>query len=190
MIDALATAIRERRPFRNAALIGECVTYVVDDKGGTGASGTTCDDLVMATAVAEMPRRYEEPAQQTVWLAEELGLQGAAVDARYQCRGGDALMPFAEPVTEQAAGGCAHDQVSVSSTATLVLGANAARAHATVRNVGATDCYVGSSSAVTTSTGMLLTSAGKDAFDITWTGTVYAITASSTTTLAYWDESS
>lgn len=99
-------------------------------------------------------------------------------------------MPFSEPVTEQAAGGCAHNQISVSAVATLVLGANAARAHATVRNVGAADCYLGSSSAVTTGTGMLLTSSGKDAFDVTWTGPVYAITAASTTTVCAWDESS
>src|SRR4051812_22628362 len=99
-------------------------------------------------------------------------------------------MPDAEPVTEAAAGGCAHNQISVSSTATLVIAANAARANCTVRNVGATDCYLGSSSAVTTGNGFLLTSAGKDALDVKWTGAVYAITASSTTTVAYFEESS
>ena len=51
MIDALAMSILERRPFRNAAFIGECMTYAVDEKGGTGASGTTHDDLVMSYGI-------------------------------------------------------------------------------------------------------------------------------------------
>jgi len=83
MIDALATAIRERRPFRNGALIGECMTYVIDDKGGTGASGTTFDDILMATAVAEMMRHYDEPSQEVVSLAEELDVADMRIDARY-----------------------------------------------------------------------------------------------------------
>jgi hypothetical protein len=99
-------------------------------------------------------------------------------------------MPFAQTVSEQAAGGCAHNQVSVGTTATLLVGANADRANLTVRNIGAADCYVGSSSAVTTSTGFLLTSAGKDALDIKWTGPVYGIVAAGTTTVAYVEESS
>src|SRR2546423_1087115 len=98
-------------------------------------------------------------------------------------------MPYAAPITEQAAGGCAHNQVSVSATATKVVDANAARANCTVRNIGATDCYLGSSAAVTTGNGFPLYSAGKDPFDIKWTGAIYAITASSTTTVAYFEES-
>jgi hypothetical protein len=83
MIDALSLAIRERRPFRHAAFIGECMTYVLDERGGTAASGTTHDDLVMAYAIAEQMRHYDEPQSETLWLADELALGGMAVDARY-----------------------------------------------------------------------------------------------------------
>lgn len=73
MIDALAAAIRERRPYRNAAFLGEARTYVVKDNGDTGASGNLHDDLVMATAVAEMMRQYAPPVEQIVTLDEVLG---------------------------------------------------------------------------------------------------------------------
>jgi hypothetical protein len=89
-------SILERRPWRSAAFLGECMTYVVDDKGGTGASGTAHDDLVMSYSIAEMLRRYEPAHQEVVWLHEELarltddrewdrlaGAFGGPVDSRY-----------------------------------------------------------------------------------------------------------
>ncbi len=70
MIDALAQAIRERRPFRNAALLGECRTYVVKDNGDTAASGSLHDDRVMAAAIAEMMRRYPVTTQEVVYFED------------------------------------------------------------------------------------------------------------------------
>ena len=96
MIDALAMSILERRPWRSAAFLGECMTYVVDEKGGTGASGTTHDDLVMSYGIAEMMRRFVPPHQEVVSLHTELatlmdeaewerlaGVFGGHVDPRY-----------------------------------------------------------------------------------------------------------
>lgn len=108
MIDALAQAISEHRPFRNAALLGECRTYVVRDNGDTAASGSLHDDRVMAAAIAEMLRRYPQTTQEVVYFQDlwseddereyrrfvrsifndggyvgPAGLDGAGVDARY-----------------------------------------------------------------------------------------------------------
>jgi hypothetical protein len=96
MIDALATAIRERRPFRNAALIGEAHTYVVKDNGDTAASGNLHDDRIMAYAIAEMLQRHEPAHQEIVSLHDELDAlmnesewdrlaasYGGRVDSRY-----------------------------------------------------------------------------------------------------------
>lgn len=71
-IDALAQTIRERRSWRNAAFVGECKTYVVDDRGDTRASGNLHDDRVMSYAIAEMLRRHEPPEVQIVSLHDEL----------------------------------------------------------------------------------------------------------------------
>ena len=83
MIDALAQTFRERRGWRNTALIGEARTYVVKDNGDTAASGNLHDDRIMAYAIAEMLRRHAPPGQEVVWLAEELGLEQLTIDPRY-----------------------------------------------------------------------------------------------------------
>jgi hypothetical protein len=96
MIDALAQTFRERRGWRNAALIGEARTYVVKDNGDTAASGNLHDDRVMCYAIAEMLRRHEPAHQEVVSLHEELdalmnegewerlaGAFGGHVDSRY-----------------------------------------------------------------------------------------------------------
>ncbi len=66
IIDGLAMTIKERRPFRNVAFVGEARTYVVKDGGKTGASGQLHDDRVMAYAIAEQVRSLPLPARQAV----------------------------------------------------------------------------------------------------------------------------
>jgi hypothetical protein len=61
-----------RRPWRNAALIGEARTYVVKDNGDTTASGNLHDDRIMAYATAEMLPRHEPAHQEVVSLHDEL----------------------------------------------------------------------------------------------------------------------
>ena len=63
MIDALAVAIKERRPYRNALFIAEALRYIIKDNGDTSASGkaddphAAHDDRVVAYAICEMMRR-------------------------------------------------------------------------------------------------------------------------------------
>ena len=96
MIDGLATTFRGRRPWRNAALLGEARTYVVKDNGDTAASGNLHDDRIMAYAIAEMLRRHEPAHQEVVSLHDELdalmnesewqrlvGAFGGHIDQRY-----------------------------------------------------------------------------------------------------------
>jgi hypothetical protein len=96
MIDALAQTFRERRAWRNAALIGEARTYVIKDNDDTAASGNLHDDRIMAYAIAEMLRRHEPAHQEVVSLHDELdalmnegewerlaGAFGGYVDDRY-----------------------------------------------------------------------------------------------------------
>jgi len=71
-IDALAQAIGERWPFRNAAFIGECRTYTVKENGSTGASGALHDDRVMAAAIAAMLRTFQPQQQVVTSLHDEL----------------------------------------------------------------------------------------------------------------------
>lgn len=79
MIDALAVAIREKRPYRNSLFVGEAMSYVINDKGDTSASGApddpyaAHDDLVVAYAIAEMLRHTQPPIAETVNLEQVLG---------------------------------------------------------------------------------------------------------------------
>jgi hypothetical protein len=68
MVDALAQTFRERRGWRNAAVIGEARTYVIKDNGDTAASGNLHDDRIMAYAIAEMLRRHEPAHREVVSL--------------------------------------------------------------------------------------------------------------------------
>jgi hypothetical protein len=80
MIDGLAAAIRERRPFRWRVFVEEALRYVVLDDGKTAASGDYHDDTVTATAIAEQLRLWQPVQMQVVSLTEELGI-GQAVAA-------------------------------------------------------------------------------------------------------------
>jgi hypothetical protein len=73
MIDTLAAAIRERRPYRWRIFIEEAMRYVVDDKGQTGASGDYHDDTVIAAAIAEQMRLWRPAQAEVISLADELG---------------------------------------------------------------------------------------------------------------------
>lgn len=57
MIDGLATAIREGRPFRNRAFVAEARTYAVLENGDMGAQGALFDDRVVAYGIAEQLRK-------------------------------------------------------------------------------------------------------------------------------------
>jgi hypothetical protein len=74
MIDGLAQAIRERRPFRNALFLAEARTYTVKNNGETAGSGTAHDDRVMAYSIAEMLRHtHVQPPQQVIDLEQVVG---------------------------------------------------------------------------------------------------------------------
>jgi hypothetical protein len=57
MIDALATAIRERRPFRNAHFLTEARAFALHDDGSMAASGQMHDDRIISMSIAEMLRK-------------------------------------------------------------------------------------------------------------------------------------
>jgi hypothetical protein len=69
-----------------------------------------------------------------------------------------------------------------TSTATLVLAANAGRKACIIQNVGTVNCYLGATSGVTTSNGLLLR-AGEELADDTSVDDWYGITASGTADL-------
>jgi len=88
-IDGLGQAIAERWPFRNAAFVGECRTYVVKDSGETAASGNLHDDRVMAASIALAIRTYQPPTQEVVHLADEWTPDMEAAYRRASRLGGD-----------------------------------------------------------------------------------------------------
>lgn len=74
-----------------------------------------------------------------------------------------------------------YGQVTIADTATKVCGRGAPET--ILRNVGSVSCWVGDDADVTESTGMLV-EAG-DVMGFNGAGPIYAITAASTTTLAF-----
>ena len=77
-------------------------------------------------------------------------------------------------------------QVSVGTTATLVVASNTNRKSVIIRNQGTTDAYIGDST-VTTTTGLLIKAGDAITLDRT-TAAIYAIVASGTTTFGYLEE--
>lgn len=73
---------------------------------------------------------------------------------------------------------------NVGVAAALVLAANGNRRAALLRNVGATDCYLGKDNTVTSANGFLLKATDPPFMDARSIDAWYAITASGTTTLA------
>lgn len=90
-----------------------------------------------------------------------------------------------QPTSAVSRANLATNQVSVAATATLVVAARAGRDSVTVENHGTTDVYVGSSSGVTTSTGILLPGTKGAAITLSYSGAVYAIVATGTQTVSY-----
>src|SRR5437016_6272807 len=74
MIDALAQAIAERRPYRWDMFVAEALRYVRLEDGKTEASGNQHDDIIMATALAEQLRLHVPPSRQVVHMTEELAI--------------------------------------------------------------------------------------------------------------------
>lgn len=101
MIDALAAAIMERRPYRWVQFVEEALRYVRLENGETEASGSSHDDVVMAAAVAEMCRRFLPATQQVVSVAEELGLPQMQQDMAMQAH---LHNPYAPPPLDPFAG--------------------------------------------------------------------------------------
>jgi hypothetical protein len=65
MIDDLDEAIAEGYlHIRSPELVRECLTYVVDDTGATGAQSGHCDDRVIAAAIAWQLRKRPRPQLQ------------------------------------------------------------------------------------------------------------------------------
>lgn len=78
-------------------------------------------------------------------------------------------------------------QVTVSTTATLILAANGERHDATLVNLGTTDVYIGDSE-VTTSTGVLLLGTKGTALTLNTRAAIYAIVGSGTQAISYIEE--
>lgn len=93
----------------------------------------------------------------------------------------------AAPVINVATTGAATtSQVSVTTTATSIVAANSVRGAVTIRNQGATDMFIGSSSGVTTLNGLLV-KAG-ESFSTTTRGAIFGIVGAGSTTVGTWDE--
>lgn len=89
------------------------------------------------------------------------------------------------PVYTNVASSLSHNNVAVTSTATLIKASTASRKELFVKAIDGT-VYVGSSSAVTTSTGYPLYT-GEELPPSLYTGDVYGITASGTVNVRYWE---
>lgn len=79
----------------------------------------------------------------------------------------------------------ANAQVSVTTTATQIVGSRADRRQVMILNQGSTDMYVGGAT-VTTSNGLLIRAGAS--LVLTFTGVIQGIVASGSTTAAYFDE--
>jgi len=91
MIDALASTIRERLSYRNAAFVSEAMTYVIAENGSTNASGSAHDDRVIAMALATVGRLWAPEQRVVTSLADDLSLSGYAIDDRYGVSGDSPL---------------------------------------------------------------------------------------------------
>lgn len=78
-------------------------------------------------------------------------------------------------------------QVSVGTSATLVVLANAGRRGVLLTNFGTTDVYYGFSSAVTTNNGQLLVGVKGAAVGIPYSGNIYAVVSAATQLIGYAD---
>ena len=79
------------------------------------------------------------------------------------------------------------NQVTVQSTATLIVAQNTGRKAVVITNLGTTAVYIGSSSSVTTSNGQLLPGVVGASISIPQTGPVWGIAASSTEAVSFMD---
>jgi len=77
-------------------------------------------------------------------------------------------------------------QVSVTGSATLIVAANPSRSSVVITQLGTTDVYVGAS-AVTTTTGDLLTGTKGTAKTYTTTAAIYGITSGSAQSVSYFE---
>jgi len=83
-----------------------------------------------------------------------------------------------------------YNAVSVGSTATLIMAANNERKGCVIFNNGTNTIYLGMDSAVTSSTGLpILANAtfSNSNLQALWRGAIYAITASSTSDVRFWE---
>lgn len=78
-------------------------------------------------------------------------------------------------------------QVSITTTATQIVPARETRRTVTITAIGTTDSYLGGS-AVTTATGHLLVGIKGGSITLETTQAVYAITASGSQAVSYWEE--
>ena len=77
------------------------------------------------------------------------------------------------------------NQVSVGTTATLVVAARTGRGMVTVSQIGTSDIYCGPTSGVTASTGEIVPGTKGASYTEAYTGAVYCITASGTDTVSF-----
>lgn len=107
-----------------------------------------------------------------------VGADGAATDV-------SSAAPL--PVYTNVATSVSHNNVAVTSTATLIKASNTSRKELFVKAIDGA-VYVGSTSGVTTSTGYLL-NMGEELPATLFTGDVYGITSTGTTNVRYWEAS-
>ena len=107
-------------------------------------------------------------------------------DASDTLRAASAAKPL--PVGQIGVGTFATAQVSVSTTATLIVAARAGRRSVTIMQHGTTAVYLGPANTVTTSNGMLLLGTAGTAITTDYSGNVYGIVGSGTDTVSYAEE--
>jgi hypothetical protein len=90
-----------------------------------------------------------------------------------------------DPITTVIKTSFATGQVTVDTSADQIVAVNSSRAAVTICNIGDVDMYIGKSS-VTSSTGFLVKTSACFTSDRT-TAAIYGITASGSTTAAYWE---
>ena len=76
-------------------------------------------------------------------------------------------------------------QVSVTGTATQIVGQYSSRSGIVITNLGTTDVYIGENAGVTTSTGHLLPGTKGASLSFSTTGAIYGITGGSSQTVSW-----
>lgn len=168
-------------------------TFAVGDGGGSltvdgtvSVTGSVDTELPSAAALADNTANPTAPAVGAfglVWDGSTWDRQpGTTADGTLVNLGAN------NDVTLPGTSTLATNQVSVTTSATLIVAARSGRRAVTVVQHGTTAVYLGASSGVTTSTGVLLIGTAGSAVELCHAGDVYGIVASGSVTVGYAEE--